>query len=298
MSRILKCHACGEEVEGIPLRGFAGVRQSPWLEETWYWCGACGACFCDRRTTEAEDVQHHQMREHGRLNRFERYRRIKRPMYRHVCAGLEKRFEQHGLARRSILDVGASFGGFLTEAQAAGFKVTASDINPECVSYIKAQGVEAYSASSLSQLPKLCFDAITMLDVAGYFDNQRAEFERAREMLSEGGWLVIRTTNKLWMVRLAMMLSRFARQYGRRLFNRAVVDTVYVQDTGTLCRLLRDCGFKRVEIEPDATYHAQSVKLDAKAAYATGTLFSKVVGRPVIVPGVFVWAQCSSNGQN
>jgi 2-polyprenyl-3-methyl-5-hydroxy-6-metoxy-1,4-benzoquinol methylase len=201
------------------------------------------------------------------------------------------------MAQSRVLDVGASFGGFVTEAQTAGFKVTASDINPDCVDYIKTQGVEAYAASSLMQLPKLCFDAITMLDVAGYFDDQRAELSRAREMLRDGGWLVIRTTNKLWMVRLAVMLSRFTRRRGRKLFNRAVVDTVYVQDPKTLCRLLRDCGFKRIEIEPDTTYHAQNIKLDAKAAYATGSLLSRIFRRPVFVPGVFVWAQCSSNGR-
>ena len=236
-------------------------------------------------------MEHHQTREHGRLNRFEGYQQLHRSMYQYICSGLLKR----RLTGGSILDVGASFGGFLLEAQSAGFKPWAIDINPNCVDYVKSKGIPAFNLSCLSQMPdsNLKFDAVTMLDVQYYFRDQRAELETARDLLKPDKWLVIRTTNKLWAVRLATMLARVSVTESRKLFGRAVVDHAFVQSAASLEHLLRDCGFHNITMEPDKTRLIQGYRWDTKITYALGAAASRLAGRPCLVPGIIVWAQRS-----
>jgi len=147
-------------------------------------------------------------------------------MYKHICSGLLSR----GLEGGSVLDVGASFGGFLTEAQSAGLKPWAIDINPNCVDYLNSRGIRAFNHSSLTDFTGVEeeFGAITMLDVQYYFRNQRAELEKARDLLKRNKWLVIRTSNTLWAVRLATILSKLSSSFGQKLFRRAVVDHGFV----------------------------------------------------------------------
>jgi SAM-dependent methyltransferase len=209
-------------------------------------------------------------------------------MYRYICSGLLKR----GLKGGAILDVGASFGGFLLEAQSFGFKPWAVDINSNCVDYVKSKGIPALKGSGLSELPDFedKFEAITMLDVQYYFGDQRTELERARELLKPNKWLVIRTTNKLWAVWFATMVARISPIRAQKLFGRAVVDHAFVQSAASLGRLLRSCGFRTVTIEPDRT-RSDGFRWDSRVMYALGTVVSKLLGRPCLVPGVIVWAQ-------
>ncbi len=211
-------------------------------------------------------------------------------MYQYICSGMAKR----GLSGANVLDVGASFGGFLKEAQAEGFKPSATDINPDCVRYLQSQGFAAFQASSLmrASAPKSSFDAITMLDVSYYFKDQRAEFESARTLLKPRGWLVLRTTNKLWAVWLSTVLSKVSARRAQTLFARAVVDHAFVQSASSLKCVLQNCGYLEIFIAPDKTHIVQDVRWDAKAAYVAGVALSKIARRTLLVPGIIAWARC------
>ena len=290
MTASLKCNACGRfGADAEPLPGFYMGRKGKNVSAAWFWCKVCGSCFCATDSTEQDEVAHHQTREHGRLARLERYCELTRPMHRHICSEMAKR----GLAGANVLDVGASFGGFLKEAQAAGFNPSAIDINPECVDYLRSQGFAAFQASSLTRAsaPKASFDAITMLDVSYYFKDQRVEFESARDILRPRGWLVLRTTNKLWAVWLSTVLSRFSAKRAQELFARAVVDHSFVQSASCLKKVLQNCGYSEIVIEPDKTRIVQDVRWDTKAAYAAGVVLSKIARRSVLVPGIIAWAR-------
>ena len=287
----VKCNACGSDAaDAEPLPPFELNRRGKKIHAPWFWCRVCGSCFCPIDSTEHDDVAHHRTREHGRLTRFERYREVNRPMYRHVCSGMAKR----GISGANVLDVGASFGGFLEEARAAGFNPTAIDINPDCVEYLVSQGFRAFQASSLVRAPvsKSSLDAITMLDVSYYFRDQKAEFESARDLLKPRGWLVLRTTNKLWAVWIAAILSKVSTRHAQALFARAVVDHLFVQSANSLRRVLEDCGYLEIDVEPDKTRIFQDVRWDAKAAYVAGVALSKIAQRTLLVPGVIAWARC------
>lgn len=288
--RKLKCNACGEEsVAATPLPNFSINRQGKKVNPPWYSCAKCGSCFCGSDSGEAEDVLHHQTRAHGVLARFEKYRQLKAPMYQYICGGLTNR----GLRGGALLDVGASFGGFLAEARAAGFRPSAVDLNPHCIDHLQSKGFPAFQASTLAELnlPAAGYDAITMIDVPYYFKDQSSEFKMARELLKPGGWLVLRTTNKRWLVWLSTLLAHIYPKLAHKIFARAVVDHAFVQSADSLKTTLEKCEFSEIIIEPDRTHMIQEVSLDAKLAYIIGTLLSKIMRRPVLVPGVIAWAR-------
>lgn len=285
-----KCSACGSEASNAkPLPRFLINRQDKTISPPWFSCNACGACFCAIGASEQDEVVHHQTRNHGRLAKFGTYRELKRPMYQYICSGMSKR----GLSGGELLDVGASFGGFLTEARAAGFKSSAVDINPDCVEYLQSNGFKAFQASSLAEvsLQKSGFDVVTMLDVPYYFRDQALEFQTARDLLKPGGWLVLRTTNKRWAVWMATMLAKFHPKLAQKLFVRSVVDHAFVQSAGSLRKVLQDSGFRDIFMEPDRTHIIQDVSWDAKAAYIFGIVLSKIARRPLLVPGIIAWAR-------
>jgi 2-polyprenyl-3-methyl-5-hydroxy-6-metoxy-1,4-benzoquinol methylase len=285
----LKCNACGSKLTNPRrIQGFGINRKGKSVLAPWFRCGVCDSYFCAIDSNEQDEVAHHKTREHGRLARFEHCRELKRPLYQYVCREMTKR----GLAGGDVLDVGASFGGFTSEAHAAGFKSSAMDINPDCVDYLQTIGFEAFQAASLSDLSRKGsrFDAVTMLDVQYYFKDQAAEFESARELLKPGGWLVVRTTNKLWAVRLCIILSKVFAAKAQSLFSRTVLDHAFIQSGGSLKRILQECGFQEVSLEPDRT-HVIDVRWDTQALYGIGRVISKIAGRTVLVPGIIVWAR-------
>jgi SAM-dependent methyltransferase len=290
----IRCNACGRAASDAKLlRPFSTNRRGKKVTLQWFICNACGSCFCGNDSSDGDEVLHHQTRAHGVLAKFEKYRKLKRPMYDYICRGIVER----GLASGNILDVGASFGGFLTQARAAGFTATAVDINPSCVEYLQSQGFEAIQGSSLAglELGSSGFDVITMIDVPYYFRDQPLEFEKAKALLKPGGYLVVRTTNKRWAIWLARVLAPIRPKWAQGLFARAVVDHAFVQSVGSLSRVLKQCGYAEIFIEPDRTHITQDVSWDAKAAYVFGMSISAIVRRVVLVPGIIVWARRPQN---
>jgi 2-polyprenyl-3-methyl-5-hydroxy-6-metoxy-1,4-benzoquinol methylase len=286
----VRCNACGSElINSKPTASFMINRKGKQVIAQWFSCSACGSCFCGIDSSEQDDIVHHQTREHGRIARFERCRQLKQTFYEYICRGMKQR----GLSGSHILDVGASFGGFMEVARNAGFKTSAVDINPDCVEYLRGNGFEAFQASSLANLTaeEFAFNAISMLDVSYYFKDQRREFQRARALLKPDGWLVVRTTNKRWLISMAISLAKIRRKWAQRLFSRAVVDHAFVQSVNSLKVVLQDCGYREIFIEPDKTHLIPDAGWDAKVTYALGIFLSKIARRPVLVPGIIVWAQ-------
>src|SRR5882762_10825414 len=113
----MTCTACGSITQNPkPVAPFSSGGTLSARDQSWFWCGLCGSCFSGNARTVKEDVAYHQRREWGLLERFPGNEAHHRRMYKHICSGLLSR----GLEGGSVLDVGASFGGFLTEAQSAG----------------------------------------------------------------------------------------------------------------------------------------------------------------------------------
>jgi SAM-dependent methyltransferase len=288
----LSCNACGEySLKPESAGHFRVNRQGNHITLQWFWCSKCGSCFCGNGLSEDDEITHHKTREHGRLDGSERCHLLKQTLYEYICEGLMKR----GLSRKKVLDVGASFGGFVRVAREKEFETSATDLNPDCVKYLQSNGFKAFRSLSLGalDLPDSSFDAITMLDVSYYFRNQKLEFENAERLLKPGGLLVVRTTNKSWAIWVSTILMKIRPAWAQRLFRRAVVDHAFVQSVGSLRRLLKECGYDKVIVEPDRTHLQEQVSWDAKVAYLLGTILSFIIRRPVLVPGVIVWARTS-----
>jgi len=285
VSRI-KCKACGRidtRVLVVPLSSVIGM--------CWAKCRKCGSFFQVQDLTTYDMITHHSMREWGNPNLRERYLLWRKPLFQYICRGLAKRGLKSG---DRLLDVGASWGGLLLEARKNGFDCAATEIIPSCVLHLRQLGFRVFEIPSLSLLRgvEAGFDAITMLDVNYYFQDQKLEFQSAYELLNPGKWLVIRTTNKRYLIKLAIFVSMFYPVLGSNLFKRAVVDHLFVHSPSSLIRLLRDVGFNICKVEPDST-RVYFRDLWSRLIYALGNNFYRITRSISLAPGIIIWARRS-----
>ena len=93
----------------------------------------------------------------------------------------------------SLLDVGCGNGSFLLTAQEAGYQAVGIDISAGAVDIVKDRGGKALAVDFLTHDFGQTFDIISMWDVVEHLRDPFKFFQRARDLLSPGGVLVIKT---------------------------------------------------------------------------------------------------------
>jgi 2-polyprenyl-3-methyl-5-hydroxy-6-metoxy-1,4-benzoquinol methylase len=96
----------------------------------------------------------------------------------------------------NFLDVGSSFGGFLSRAKLAGFDVFGVEVSKYSSEYAKSKGIETFCGSYLdNKYPDNYFDVITLIEVIEHLEKPREVFQKLFKQLRTGGLLVIQTAN-------------------------------------------------------------------------------------------------------
>jgi len=96
----------------------------------------------------------------------------------------------------NILDVGSSFGGFLSRAKQAGFDVYGVEVSKYSSEYAKNKGIETFCGSYLdNQYPDNFFDVITLIEVIEHLEKPKEVFQKLFRQLRTGGLLVLQTAN-------------------------------------------------------------------------------------------------------
>ncbi len=96
-----------------------------------------------------------------------------------------------------LLDVGAAAGFILRGFVDSGWQGTGLEPNAEMAKFgAKALGLHIRRGSLETFETKDKFDVVSMIQVAAHFYDPRAAFERARDLLSDGGILLIETWNR------------------------------------------------------------------------------------------------------
>jgi 2-polyprenyl-3-methyl-5-hydroxy-6-metoxy-1,4-benzoquinol methylase len=104
------------------------------------------------------------------------------------------------LESMSALDVGSGYGQFLNELKKIGSKVSGLDISEHAAAAAKNKFQIATHQKNIEEFTRECeekFDLITMWDYIEHPDDPLQDLLDCSKLLSEGGYLVIKTPNIL-----------------------------------------------------------------------------------------------------
>ena len=104
------------------------------------------------------------------------------------------------LESMTVLDVGAGYGQFLSELKKTGSRVFGLDISEHASKIAKAKfeiSIHQNTVGEFSKISSEKFDLITMWDYIEHPDDPLADLRHCYEILSEAGYLVIKTPNVL-----------------------------------------------------------------------------------------------------
>jgi SAM-dependent methyltransferase len=136
-----------------------------------------------------------------------------------------------------LLDVGASFGHFLIEAQ-PHFRAFGIELNERSVTWSVKHFDVNNVVASLYDLPTTlpaCFDVITAWDVIEHLDDPRRALATLHDRLAPGGWLFVSTPDAgSWV----------ARALGRYWHYEDPIQHINLFSRVNVERLLRESGFQ------------------------------------------------------
>ena len=138
------------------------------------------------------DLGNHYQDDYYRIPNRERLIRLSARNSHKVA--MVRRHRTHG----KLLEIGAAFGVFAHAAAAAGFDVTAIEMDARCCSFLETLGCMRVvrtdrPAEAMASLPPQ--DVITMWHVIEHLPNPFAVLESVANNLAPGGLLVIATPN-------------------------------------------------------------------------------------------------------
>jgi SAM-dependent methyltransferase len=202
----------------------------------------------------------------------------------------------HSMKPSSLLDFGCNFGQFLCSARDAGWTPSGFEPNQYAAEYAHSKGFDVRTGWLLEKagFHEASFDAITATDTFCYAWNPSATLRIFYDLLRVGGILVMRLTNKRFVLGIARMLMPKGSIRDRAL-SRILQGQFHSVRMSELERILVQTGFDHVEIEGGATTDPSSAHWGKRriayrvADIICGMTYSKVN----LSPGVLVFARKS-----
>ncbi len=154
---------------------------------------------------------------------------------------LQKELELLAPLRRlnRLLEVGAGWGWFLSEASGSGWETWAVEINRQALNHLESRGVHHIIVQPAESFdaPAASFDVVRIWDAIEHLESPRACVSQVFRVLRAGGLLRLSTTN-------FASLSRWVNGPEWVYLNGA--DHVVLFDPFTITRLLTEAGFSDV----------------------------------------------------
>lgn len=280
-----KCSACGRLGESFnstfPIASGRGLKR-------WKRCASCKAYFLVESYEPVKEVVHTKKTAWGREDTGTELNNFKKKMFLSVLDLIRKNCPPPA----TLLDVGCSYGGFLSEARKAGYSVRGSDIVPTAVEYVRAQGISADVCFSIGELSveDNSLDVITCLDSHYYWPDQAAELGHAYTKLRPGGYLAMRVVDKSWMFSIGLKLRKVSNPAGEKLIKAAVNDHRFSMPFPSLLDVIKSAGFDIVYASPRGAIHSNQSKLRVKISFMLGALVWLAGKRKFLAPGALVLA--------
>ncbi len=143
-----------------------------------------------------------------------------------------------GDEEKSLVDIGAWFGGFLKAARDEGFRVLGVELNNSACEYVRRNCsidmVNGTAGDALKRYGKGSFGMATMFHVIEHLRDPEAHLKATGELLKKNGMLFIRTPN---------INSALFRIFGRHWGHLALPQHVFLFSPRSLGFVLRKAGF-------------------------------------------------------
>ena len=177
-------------------------------------------------------------------------------------------------SKGKVLDVGAGAGVHSLELMDRGITVTAIDISPGSVDYMKSMGIDA-KLSSFFNFKDGKYDTILMLmngiGVAGKLSNLKRTLEHAKKLLNKGGaiycdssdvkYLYEEEDGSYWMDLVSEYYGNFRFQMSLKQAKSAWFDWLYV-DYDSLHQVATEVGFTARKIYEEENHFLAELTLN------------------------------------
>jgi cyclopropane fatty-acyl-phospholipid synthase-like methyltransferase len=177
-------------------------------------------------------------------------------------------------SKGKVLDVGAGAGVHSLELMDRGITVTAIDISPGSVDYMKSMGIDA-KLSSFFNFKDGKYDTILMLmngiGVAGKLSNLKRTLEHAKKLLNKGGaiycdssdvkYLYEEEDGSYWMDLVSEYYGNFRFQMSLKQAKSVWFDWLYV-DYDSLHQVATEVGFTARKIYEEENHFLAELTLN------------------------------------
>jgi 2-polyprenyl-3-methyl-5-hydroxy-6-metoxy-1,4-benzoquinol methylase len=280
------CPACGNlnnSNENIILSSSRGE------DKNWCRCKNCKAYFYTEQFDNTIEVQHGSNTSYGEEKSGINLGVYKQYLYSTI---LNLLIENGGKKDLKVLDVGCSYGGLLKFLKNKNFSdIYGIDILPQPIQYLKSEGYNVENYSSVDQLENnMLFDVVTVIDTNYYWPNQQKEIEAIRNHLKNNGLLIMRVTDKSWLVSAGIFIKKIALNLGIKIIARGLNDHRFSMPVKSLLKLLKDEGFSMEKINISGAYYSNSSTLAVKLSFIFGDIIYRISGL-FIAPGAVIVAK-------
>lgn len=260
------CVVCGH----TGTRMVARIDQRQRKNAEWLICDSCHSAFTRPYQATEQEVEHSRTNAWGRKEEALQVHEEKRELYKRILNRLNSLLPQRG----TLLDHGASFGGFSQMARKDGWKTVAMDILPEAVNYMNRQGLDAILASTAAD-PGITghstFDAVVSIDTCYYWNGVKDEIMAIQKILRPGGLLLIRTSDKKW-------LFNWGRLFGKKEWmRRSVHDHLSVIPIAALRQILAMNQFELLSVSSLDAIPSSRSSLLSRLQYLIGEIFYRLL---------------------
>lgn len=281
-----KCNACGsisyKDISLIITQGDRG-------DIKWLICNDCNSFFSTQIYDKQEEIDHTsnytswgdevkgKLLNNYKLRMFESIARIvysfkSPPAY--------------------LLDIGCSYGGFLSQMKKIGYNVEGFDIVAKAIDFVKQNNFNAQVCFSIidTNYEERSFDIISVLDSNCYWNDQQKELNAIYQKLKSDGILVMRVVDKSLYLKVGLILRLFNKKIGNRLLRYSVNDHYFSMPVVSLLAELKKIGFKILYSSPKGAIHSYKTNFFVKVVFKLGELVYNISGI-FIAPGAVIVAK-------
>jgi 2-polyprenyl-3-methyl-5-hydroxy-6-metoxy-1,4-benzoquinol methylase len=281
----IKCPACGaSDSESTKLI----IKPSERSETVYCKCHNCKSFFNPNCNSLVDEVVHTKSTAWGAEESGKELSVYKQFMYDSILNLLSI----HRPPPASLMDVGCSYAGFITQADKRGYKVYGTDILPTAVEYAKSLGYNVIQSSTVAEavfnIP--VFDVITVLDANYYFNDQPLELKLIHNKLDQNGILIMRVVDKSLFYSMGVLISKFFPKIGKKIAEKSVNDHLFSMPVSSLLKLLESTGYKILYASPKGAQHSEKSSLYVKLLFVLGHWAWVLTGR-YIAPGCVIIAE-------
>lgn len=203
-----------------------------------YHCLNCDVIFLNPQPSNRE-IDNNNLSFYESIESENAYFKMKEEMFRRAekCVQILKKYSENG----TLLDIGCSYGFYLTIFKKRGYKTFGIDISEKALNYAKKTlklSVKRGKIDNFSVKGKK-YDIITLFDVIEHLANPKKTISKISQMLKKDGIIVIQTPN------YPSIVSRLTRE---KWFWLLIPQHLFLYSTRSLKFLLANNGFSVIDM--------------------------------------------------